>query len=209
MDVHTGLERLEAQGPSAVALGEPSDVPRSVPEALAEWLASVPVRPGLTAAPVPSVLVCIFTAYAEARGWEADVDARSVGRAFARLGCVRGRTQEGFLVNREAAAALWRALGGKPRPASRARRPRKTPPKPKPPRVTRHPSKPLRACDGRMWRSQRDAMATLGVTALAVSRAVHSGGTVGGVHVRFATPDEVRAWRALEEEWDGGIGCPS
>lgn len=182
-------------------------MPPSVPLALAEWLASVPVRRGLTAAPVPSVLVRVFTAYAVARGWEADVDARSVGRAFARLGCMRGRTQEGFLVNREAAAFLWRAVGGKPRPAPRARRTRKTPPRPKPPRVTRHPTKPLRACDGRMWRSQRDAMASLGTNAMAICKAVRDGTSVCGVHLRFATADEVRAWRG--EEWDGGIGSPS
>lgn len=52
-------------------------------------------------------------------------------------------------------------------------------------------------------------MASLGTNAMAICKAVRDGTSVCGVHLRFATPAEVRAWRALEEDWDGGIGSPS
>lgn len=159
----------------------------------------------MTHAPKSPALAGAFATWAQAQGWDVAADWQVLPQAFRMAGCHRG--PNGFLVARDAATRLWRAAG---RPPTKRRGSRKRLPKPKPPRVTRHPTRPLRACDGRMWRSQRDAMASLGVTALAISRAVHNPrNTVAGVHLRFATPAEVRAWRALEEEWDGGIGSPS
>lgn len=201
------LSRLEAHGPSGVALKDDGR-PGTVLEAACWWLASVGVRRGLTAAPLPRVLLPVFTAYAESRGWDVGGQPlleRHVGLAFARLGCRREPgNRQGYLVARDVAAALWRAVGGAP---PRAPAPKRRRSRPKPPRVTRHPSKPLRACDGRMWRSQRDAMSSLGTNAMAICKAVRDGTAVCGVHIRFATPAEVAAWRG--EEWDGGIGSPS
>lgn len=199
------LERLEAHGPT-VGAHETADVPRTPLEALSRWLTATGVRPGFTQAPLPRALVPVFTAYARARGWDLEVGDVLLGKALALAGCHRdGR--RGYRVARDSAAALWRAVGGRPREKRKPSRPRvELPPAP---RVTRHPTKPLRACDGRMWRSQRDAMASLGTTALYISRAVRYGTAVAGVHLRFATPAEVRAWRGEQEDWDGGIGSPS
>lgn len=210
MDSGGVLAALEAVGPTGGGLEAPSpDGPRTPLEALSRWLEALEVRPGLTHAPPPSALCGSAAAYARAQGWPLEVpDARAVGAAFARLGAARDARggRKGYLVNRDAAAALWRAVGT---PPPRAPAPKRRRSRPKPPRVTRHPTKPLRACDGRMWRSQRDAMASLGVTALYISRAVRYGTAVAGVHLRFATPAEVAAWRGEQEEWDGGIGSPS
>lgn len=202
VDSTGALAQLEAVGPSAgEALPAGASEPGTALEALSCWLASLSVRPGMTLAPRAKALVPAFEAYARGRGWDVEVTYRFVGRAFALAGCQRA-PGGGYRVARDVAAELWRLAGGKP-PA----RPRRTPPKPKPPRVTRHPSKPLRACDGRMWRSQRDAMASLGTNAMAICKAVRDGTSVCGVHLRFATPAEVAIWRG--EEWDGGVPSPS
>lgn len=208
VDTPDVLSRLESLGPS-VAVEAPllPDGPGTALEALSRWLTAVGVRPGMTLGPRPLALVPVFTAYARARGWDVEVECRMVGRALSLAGCQR--SHDGYRMARDAAAALWRAAGGKPKTKrSRPLRPPRRIPKP---RVTRHPSKPLRTCDGRVWRSQRELMAELGVTALAISRGVHNGTSVRGYHVRFATPAEVAAWRAQQagEEWDGGIGSPS
>lgn len=202
VDSTGALAHLEAVGPSADGVGVPTRAVPSLPvEAVSQWLAAVGVRPGMTLSPRALPLAGAFHAYARAQGWDVEVSLREVGRAFALAGCQRS-PGGGYRVSRDAAVALWRAVGGKPKG-----RPSTSRPKRKPPRVTRHPTKPLRACDGRMWRSQRDAMASLGVNAMAICRAVRYGTSVAGVHLRFATPAEVVAWRG--EEWDGGIGSPS
>lgn len=206
VDSTVALAHLEAVGPLADGVGVPTRAEPSLPvEAVSRWLAAVGVRPGMTLSPRALPLAGVFHAYARAQGWDVEASLREVGRAFALAGCQRS-PGGGYRVARDAAAALWRAVGGKPKGRTST-----TKYKPKPPRVTRHPSKPLRTCDGRVWRSQRELMAELGVTALAISRGVHNGTSVHGYHVRFATPLEVAAWRAQQagEEWDGGIGCPS
>lgn len=211
MDSGGVLAALEATGPTGGGLEEPAlDGPRTPLEALSRWLAALEVRPGLTPAPPPGALCAVAAAYARAQGWPLEVpEARAVGAAFARLGAARDARggRRGYLVNRDAAAELWRAVGGRPRERRKPSRPR--PKLPPPPRRTAHPTRPLRTCDGRVWRSQRELMAELGVTALAISRGVHNGTSVHGYHVRFATPLEVAAWRAQQEEWDGGIGSVS
>lgn len=211
MDVHTELSRLEALGPSVEAPAVSPSAPRTMPEALARWLASVGARPGFTQGPAPSALVRIFTAYAEAQGWPGETDARAVGMAFVRLGCVRGsQPLWGYGLNRDAAAALWKAVGGKPRLT------RRPPPRVElPPRKRRKAVRPAKAvrpiltCDGRLW-SQRGLAEALGVSTLAVSRVVHAGTALRGLHMRFATPAEVRLWRAQHaDDWDGGVPSPS
>lgn len=201
------LSQLEALGPTVDVPPAPvAALPRTPLEALARWLAAVGVRAGgMTLAPRSRPLVPVFEAWARAQGWDVTPTPAEVGRAFALAGCPRS-PGGGYRVSREAAAALWRAVGGKP-----PSRPRKTPPLPKPRadrRVTRHPTKPIRTCDGRYW-TQRGLAETLGVSTLAVSRAVHQGVPVRGLHARFATPAEVRLWRAQEDEWDGAIPSPS
>lgn len=208
MDAADVLAQLEAAGPTAGAPEVlPMDGPRTPREAMVRWLAARGVRPGLTPAPAPSALCCVFTAYARAQGWDMETPTpHAMGAAFRAAGMESSRLVDcGYLVTRESAAALWRDVGGR-KPQRRA--PTRVPaPRPKP-RGPREPVRPIRTCDGRLW-TQRGLAEALGVTTLAVSRAVHGGGTVRGLHARFATPAEVRLWRAQADDWDGGIGSPS
>lgn len=201
------LSRLETLGPSmAVEPGAPTAAPMTHREGFRRWLASLDVRPGLTLSPGASHLARIFAAYAEAQGWRLDaLDGGDVGRLMRAAGLESSRRAgHGYLVNRDAAAELWRAVGV-PRPKrSGTRTPRPRPDR----RVTRHATRPIRTCDGRMW-TQRGLAEALGVTTLAVSRIVAQGTALRGLHARFATPEEVRLWRAQADEWDGGVPSPS
>lgn len=209
VDLTDELSRLETLGPALGAHETAVDGPGTPLEALRLWVAARGIRRGLTPSPPPTAMLRVFSAYAAARGWdETPPSAHLVGTALARAGLTHtGDRRFGYYMDRASAAALWRDVGESPRPRRKDRGGRANRSERNARRLTSHPSKPLRTCDGRMWRSQGVLADALGVTGLAVSRAVHKACTVKGLHVRFATPDEVRAWRG--EEWDGGIGSPS
>lgn len=213
MDLTDELARLEALGPGLGATEVPAMEPGTPLEAVTLWLAARGIRRGLTPSPPPTAMLRIYAAYARERGWDSTLpSARMLGTALVRMGLRHtGDRRFGYYMDRESAAALWLAVGEKPRPRRKDRGGRpssSTRYALRQRRLTTHPTKPIRTCDGRYW-TQRGLAEALGVSTLAVSRAVHQGVPVRGLHARFATPAEVRLWRAQEDEWDGGIPSPS
>lgn len=176
-------------------MGAPLEPP-SLAASVAAWVRAAGITRGKTPSPQATSWCRAFEEYALAQGWTLTRMPRAMmGQTLVRLGfrrvAVGGRIA--YLVSSAAAELLWRY-------GPAALRPRVRKPPPRVPIATLLPNasrlahtfrqpKPLRTCDGQTWDSAGHLASALGVSRLAVARALHEGKPVRGVHVAYLSGD--------------------